>query len=52
MRGSGRGGEEGDGSSKGVYQEEESSLPLLAMETAMNPLCNATLLVARRVYRS
>ena len=37
---------------KAFIKKGISLLPLLAMETAMNPLCNATLPVARRVYRS
>ena len=37
---------------KAFIRRKISSLPLLEMENAMNPLCNATLPVARNVYRS
>ena len=37
---------------KAFIRRRISLLPLLAMENAMNPLCNATLPVARCVYRS
>ena len=49
--GGGGGGWVGGGR-KAFIKKGISLLPLLAMETVMNPLCNAFLSVARRVYRS
>ena len=48
------GGEGGVGTigRKAFIRRRMSLLPLPAMENAMNPLCNATLPVARCVYRS